>query len=193
MPRTPAVLPAMVFITPSCDWMCRQNMANARGIPLARFEDELTVEVTGPLEMKLLNSWLYVDLSIVGRADFDGDGCEDLLVISDVGGIGGIWTGGTWSATEYYILSRGGPDEVMRVVGRMRICAVSIRASLPTIIRRCSASATSRVPGAGPLARSLRARGASPGWPACAGTADRGRTARRRRPWRTVREFCRCA
>ena len=114
--RAPAVLPAMVVLDANRTWLCARHVANQRGTSLARFEYELTVEVRGPLEMKLLTSWLDVDLSIVGRADFDGDGREDLLVISNAGGIGGIWTGGTWSATDYFILSRAGPHQVMRVV-----------------------------------------------------------------------------
>ena len=111
--RAPAVLPAMVFTAAGCEWQCRQNIANARGIPLARFETEnIAVEVKGPFEVSMVTSMDCVDLSIVGRADFDGDGREDLLVISNVSYIQGH--GGT---TEHYFLSRAAPDEVMRVVG----------------------------------------------------------------------------
>ena len=46
------------------------------------------------------------------RADFDGDGLEDVMVMSN-------WTaiGGTGTASEYFILGRASPEAVLHVLG----------------------------------------------------------------------------
>ena len=75
-------LPAMVSISPGCDWLCRQYQANERRIPLSRFEAEFDVKpkVLSELKIERWTDWWFYGIEILARADFNGDGLEDLLV-----------------------------------------------------------------------------------------------------------------
>jgi hypothetical protein len=113
-------LPAMVLIGGGCDWRCRQYEANERRIPVARFSEITKLRVVTEIAIFLETEWSKDTLEIVGRADFNGDGLEDLMVFSTWRAVGG--TGGY---ADYFILGRESPDAVFHVLDAdERLCKV---------------------------------------------------------------------
>jgi hypothetical protein len=104
------LLPAVADISPSCDYQCRQWVANERRIPLSRFEPVIGVTVKSDEEMRVQTiDWGSI-VTILGRGDFDSDGLDDLLVLINGGSMSG-----TWGGAELYLLSRDAPDAVLFV------------------------------------------------------------------------------
>jgi len=104
------LLPAMVDISPSCDYRCRQWVANERRIPLSRFEPVIRVTVKSDEEMRIRTiDWVSI-VTILGRGDFDGDGLDNLLVLIDGGSMSG-----TWGGAALYLLARDAADRVLFV------------------------------------------------------------------------------
>jgi hypothetical protein len=104
------VLPAMVDISPSCDYRCRQWVANERRIPLSRFEPVINVTVASDEEIRIRTiDWGSI-VTILGRGDFNGDGLDDLLVLINGGSMSG-----TWGGAGLYLLSRDAPGAVLFV------------------------------------------------------------------------------
>jgi hypothetical protein len=104
-------LPALVEISPSCDFQCRQNVANERRIPLSKFEPVFRVTVAGNEEMEIRTLGAETDLSILARGDFTEDGLDDLLLLASTGA-----TEGTWAGAEIYLVSREAPGTVLAVL-----------------------------------------------------------------------------
>ena len=105
------LLPAMVLLGGSCYGRCRAYAANERRIPLARLQEIRKVKVVTDIALSLETPWSKHTLEIVGRADFDGDGLEDLMVFSNWSAIGGRGT-----ASRYFILGRAAPESVLHVL-----------------------------------------------------------------------------
>jgi hypothetical protein len=104
------LLPAMADISPSCDYQCRQWVANERRIPLSRFEPVIRVIVKSDERIRIRTiDWVSI-VTILGRGDFNGDGLDDLLVMINGGSMSG-----TWGGAELYLLSRDAPDAVLFV------------------------------------------------------------------------------
>lgn len=103
-------LPAIVDPSPSCDYLCRQYAANERRIPWYDFEVAhfLSVDVENDYRMKVTTDTEILILEGLARADFNGDGLEDLLLRVTAGPIGG-----TWGTTRLYLLSRETPHSVL--------------------------------------------------------------------------------
>lgn len=103
-------LPAMVNPAGSCDFVCRQYVANERRIPWSKFEvSEIeSVDVLDPYKMDVKTTTEILTLEILARADFNEDGVEDLLIRVTANGIEG-----TWGTTEVYTLTRDTPDGVL--------------------------------------------------------------------------------
>ena len=103
-------LPAIVNPSPSCDYLCRQYAANERRIPWYDFEVAhfLSVDVENDYRMKVTTDTEILTLEGLARADFNGDGLEDLLLRVTTGPIGG-----TWGTTRLYLLSRETPHSVL--------------------------------------------------------------------------------
>ncbi len=104
-------LPALLNIFDSCQRICRRYRANDIGIPLGRFEPEFDVEVVSQLEIKGRRDYSTFSVEIVGRADFDGDGLDDLLVIAGAGA-----TEGTGGGTKLFVLGQQSSDGILRVL-----------------------------------------------------------------------------
>jgi hypothetical protein len=104
-------LPAMVDISPSCDMLCRQRVANERRIPLSVFEPVIRVTVVSDEKIKVWTIEWVVILTILARGDFNGDGLDDLLVLANGGG-----TVGTWSGAEVFLLTRDTSGAVLSVL-----------------------------------------------------------------------------
>lgn len=114
-------LPAMVSPSPSCDELCRQYVANERRISWKEFEglDSRSMNSESDYRMKGQVSGAHLTLEILARADFNGDGLEDLLLMSRAGAIGG-----TWGTTRLYLLSRESPDSVLWLLdAEKRLCS----------------------------------------------------------------------
>ncbi len=105
------VLPAMVEDSSSCDFVCRQRVANERPIPLSQFTPVFRVTVTSDQEIEIRTLAIETDLSILARGDFNDDGLDDLLLLTSSGA-----TEGTWANAEIYLLSRETPGSVLRVL-----------------------------------------------------------------------------
>jgi hypothetical protein len=101
-------LPAMVDISPSCDMLCRQRVANERRIPLSAFEPVFRVTVTSDEEIEIRTIGFETDLTILARADFNHDGLEDMLALSSGGSISGR---GAWA--DVFLLTREKPGAVL--------------------------------------------------------------------------------
>jgi hypothetical protein len=105
------LLPAMAKISPSCDYQCRQRVANERRIPLSRFEPVIQVIVKSEEQIRIRTiDWVSI-VTILGRGDFNGDGVDDLLVLINGGSMSG-----TWGGAELYLLSRDAPSAILFVV-----------------------------------------------------------------------------
>ncbi len=104
------LLPAVADIQSSCDFLCRQRVANERRIPLSRFEPVIRVTVKSEEEIRIRTiDWISI-VTILGRGDFNRDGLDDLLVLINGGSMSG-----TWSGAELYLLSRDAADAVLFV------------------------------------------------------------------------------
>ena len=101
----------MVLVAAGCDWMCRQYEANERRIPLPRFKEITKLRVAPEIAIFLETETSKDTLEIVGRADFNGDGLEDLMVFSTWSAIGG-----TGEYADYFILGRESPGAVFHVL-----------------------------------------------------------------------------
>ena len=79
---------------------------------MARFWEIRKVKVVTDIALNLETPWSKYSLEIIGRADFDGDGLEDLMVLSTWSAIGGRGSG-----SRYFILGRASPESVLHVLG----------------------------------------------------------------------------
>lgn len=106
-------LPALVDASASCDRLCRQYVANERRISWKEFAglDSQSMKYEGDYVMEGEVSGSDLTLEILARADFNGDGLEDLLLMVDADAIGG-----TWGTTRLYLLSREKPESVLWVL-----------------------------------------------------------------------------
>ena len=105
------ILPAMVDLSPSCDFICREVVANDRRIPLSRFHDILLVQIMSETEMVYWSEDWKIRLAVMAQADFNADGVEDLLLLSKGGSISGT---GTWA--ELFLITRSEPNQVLWIV-----------------------------------------------------------------------------
>lgn len=115
-------LPAMVNPAGSCDFLCRQYVANERRIPWRKFEvSEIeSVDVVDPYKMDVKTTTELLTLEILARGDFNQDGLEDLLIRVTANVIEG-----TWGTTEVYTLTRDTPDGVLWLLDAEKyICPV---------------------------------------------------------------------
>jgi hypothetical protein len=94
---------------PSCDFMCRQLYANDIGLPWSAFETVGRVEVEEENAIKVLEYGWARKIQLVGRADVNGDGVEDLMLI-----VGSWATQGTLDSTSFFVLTRFSPDAVLQ-------------------------------------------------------------------------------
>ena len=96
---------------PSCGFVCRQIYANDNAIPWSSFAVVDSVEVEEENTFKVLVYGSGWRVRLVGRADIDRDGIEDLLMIVD------SWsTHGTGSSTWLFALTRDRRDAVLRIL-----------------------------------------------------------------------------
>lgn len=114
-------LPAIVNPSPSCDFLCRQYAANEQRIPWYDFETAhfISVDVENDYLMKVKTDAESLTLEGLARADFNGDGLEDLLLRVTAHAIGG-----TWGTTRLYVLSRETPHSVLwALAAEKRLCS----------------------------------------------------------------------
>lgn len=105
------ILPAMVDLSPSCDFICREVVANERRIPLSRFHDIRLVQIISETEMVYWSEDRKIRLLVLAQADLSADGVEDLLLLSSGGSISGT---GSWA--ELFLISRSEPDQVLWIM-----------------------------------------------------------------------------
>lgn len=108
----PDFLPAMLDLGSSCDWACRLHIANEYRIPWREMGTIEKVESKSEHSIRITTDWSLNTVELLARADFNGDGLEDILVRA-----GGRARGGTLSATSLYLLSRDTDDSVFFVLG----------------------------------------------------------------------------
>ncbi len=106
-----AYLPAMAFRMPSCDYQCRQRLANERRIPVSQFEELVRIDSKGVDELELETPTMETRITVMARGDLNADGLDDMLVLSNTGATEG--TGG-WSGI--YLLTREAPNAVLFVL-----------------------------------------------------------------------------
>jgi len=108
-------LPAMVGIAPSCSGRCWQYAANEKRIAWSKVETFLSMNVKRSRELQVETEGWSDWIEILARADFNGDGLEDIVLINNSGA-----TQGTYGATNVFLLSREAPEGVMRVLDAER-------------------------------------------------------------------------
>ena len=108
-------LPAMVNLSPSCDFICREMVANDKGIPLGRFDDVLLRQVISDTEIDIWTPAWQVRVAILARADLNADGLDDMLVLSSGGAMEG-----TYAAAKLFWLTRYDSDAVLHVLNAER-------------------------------------------------------------------------
>ncbi len=91
------ILPAMVDLSPSCDFLCREVVANERRIPLSQFYEILLVQILSETEMIYWSEDWKIRLAVLAQADFNADAVEDLLLLSSGGSISGRGLGPNYS------------------------------------------------------------------------------------------------
>lgn len=113
------VIPPMALLGWGCWELCWQYAANQQRISLAKVHPDIEITGVDDLLIELEMPDVQGDsLELVGRADFDGDGLEDLLVIHDTHAIGG-----TYGGTHDMLLTRDAPGAVMTVINAaQRLC-----------------------------------------------------------------------
>lgn len=105
-------LPAMLQGSPACEDLCRLYDANHNRFPLARYlRPPINVEVTSPYEMIVESEDDLIHIDILGRADFNDDGLEDIFLRSIVKA-----KEGRWGAEDLFTLVRDQPDGVLWVL-----------------------------------------------------------------------------
>ncbi|MCH9019637.1 MAG: hypothetical protein IIA73_04655 [Proteobacteria bacterium] len=106
-------LPAMVTLSPSCDWWCRLYAANERRIPLSKFEDGrlLKARPISDYQLEVETELDIIQIEILARADFNGDGWEDLFMKTDTKSKEGRWGDDTT-----FMATRESPDDVLWVL-----------------------------------------------------------------------------
>ncbi len=104
-------LPAMVHITPSCDFLCEYLQANRQRIPLSRAIPDLEVATVDQDGVEVRTATLATRLSALARGDMNSDGLEDLLILSRTDATEGP---GGWSFV--FLLTREGPGAVLHVL-----------------------------------------------------------------------------
>ncbi len=115
-------LPAMVNIGPGCARFCRYLAANKNRIPLSAFEKVLDTKLGdttwwaggNDFPVALLTVWTAgwrVDVDIAARADFSGDGVDDILVLVDSAALGGRPAG-----SNLFLLTRERAGAVLHVL-----------------------------------------------------------------------------
>lgn len=130
-------LPAMANLSPSCDFRCRQYVANERRISWKKFEPRgiLSVDAKSEYQMEVKTPGVDLKMEIVARGDFNRDGLEDLLLKVIAGA-----TGGTWGWTELSLLSRESPDGVLWMLdaeqGLCRRYECEVEYDYPEALRR---------------------------------------------------------
>ncbi|MEE8226157.1 MAG: hypothetical protein V3R30_05020 [Kiloniellales bacterium] len=101
-------LPAIMNLSPLCEMMCREIIANNRRIPLRRFHDTGLVQILDETVMDVWSPDWKVRITILARADFNHDGLEDMLALSSGGSISGR---GAWA--DVFLLTREKPGAVL--------------------------------------------------------------------------------
>ena len=104
-------LAAVWHIFDGCQVNCRRDGANEGGTPRVRFKPGCDVELGCRHEIKGGSDDETFSVEIVGRADFDGDTVDDLLVIA-----GAAATKGTAGGTRLFLLSQESSDAILRVL-----------------------------------------------------------------------------
>ncbi|MCH9053937.1 MAG: hypothetical protein IIA72_23275, partial [Proteobacteria bacterium] len=99
----------------SCEFVCYAVAANKRGIPFTKFETPLVVDVENDDKMTVWTTGWMVILSVFGRGDITGDGIDDMLLLANGGA-----TEGTYGASHLYLLTRDGPNAVLRAIDAER-------------------------------------------------------------------------
>ncbi len=106
-------LPAIMMMSASCGGSCRLYVANARRISWADFETRgfVSVKATSEYELEVETDSDEIHVEILARADFTGDGMEDLFVWSTA-----ISKEGRWGDNDLFLLSRETDDGVLEVL-----------------------------------------------------------------------------
>ena len=112
-------LPALVVPSPGCDWLCRQQEANVRRIPLAKFDTKFEITTADGLRIVMESPISRNSVEIVGRADFTQDGLDDLLVIGEAINTEPAPTT-LLDSIGLYILTRDTADKVLAVMNADR-------------------------------------------------------------------------
>jgi hypothetical protein len=95
----------------SCDFVCRQYYAHKKGVSWSAFETMDPIEKLDANTIKVPEYGWARKIQLVGRADVDGDGVEDLMLLID------SWaTRGTAASTEFFVLTRHSTDSVLRIL-----------------------------------------------------------------------------
>jgi hypothetical protein len=108
-PLDPRFLPAVMAFLPS-----REEAQKAKatpGLSWSRFQPGVKVEENSQDTATATGADGFVRLQIYARADFNGDGVEDLLVRTD-----SYPRAGTYVNTRLFLLSRSAPTQVLRVL-----------------------------------------------------------------------------
>jgi hypothetical protein len=108
----PDFLPAVLDLGSSCEWACRLYIANEYRIPWSEVDRIERVEAKNDNEVDIITPISHNTVALMARADFNGDGLEDLLVRTS-----GSARGGTLSGTAVYVLSRDTDDSALFVLG----------------------------------------------------------------------------
>ena len=104
-------LPDMVNLSPSCEGAGWQFQANEKSIPLTQHSEISELQVVGSNRIEFDTDGDFTSVEAMARADFNGDGLDDLVVRVSV-----ELAHGTWGATTDLVLSRASPRAVIRVL-----------------------------------------------------------------------------
>jgi hypothetical protein len=96
---------------PSCSYICRQIYANENGFSWSAFDSSGRVEVVDENTIKIVEEGWEREVQLVGRADVDNDGLEDLMLLVD-----SCAAQGTYGTTNFFLMTRATSGSVLRIL-----------------------------------------------------------------------------
>jgi len=110
--KTMSYLPGLLSPWPSCYGICWYYAANEERVPWSKPGDFLSILWRGKDDIEIETDTDESRFRLLSRADFNGDGIEDIVILSEY-----YVTEGTYGMTDVFVLTRDSSEGVFWVLG----------------------------------------------------------------------------